>query len=141
MKTVEVHRAFQSRGKSAAGWCFLSALACRHLFSKHTQDINKMDFHRLTSNHAETIIFGKKFGIANAAGGSAGASVSTAVSFVDKYGSAMLPQALSYLVNVSPSQPAFVVITNKTASGFNVVLTPPAGVTLAAGTFDLCVLG
>ena len=61
-----------------------------------------MDFHRLTSNHGEPIVLGKKFGIANAACGSAGASVSTAVSFVDKYGSALLPAALSYLAHVSP---------------------------------------
>jgi hypothetical protein len=100
-----------------------------------------MDFHRLSSNHGEPIVLGKKFGTANAAGSGAGSAVSTSVSFVDKFGSALLPAALSYLVNVSASQPCFITVTNKTASGFNVVLTPPAGVTLAAGTFDLVVLG
>jgi hypothetical protein len=101
-----------------------------------------MEFHRLTSNHGEPIVFGKKFGTANAAGSGAGAAVSTSVSFVDKYGSALLPQSLSYIVNVSPSQPAFVTITNKLQSGFNVVLTPKdSSTTLAAGTFDLTVIG
>jgi hypothetical protein len=110
------------------------------LFSKK-QDY-QMDFHRICTNHAETIIFGKKFGIANAAGSGAGAAVSTAVTFVDKFGSALLPATLSYIVEVSPSQPAFVVITNKSPSGFNVVLTPKdSSTTLSAGTFDLCVLG
>jgi hypothetical protein len=119
-----------------------SSFQGRHLFSKHTQDITQMEFHRLTSNHGEPIVFGKKFAIANAAGSGAGAAVSTAVSFVDKYGSALLPAALSYLVNVSPSQPAFVTITNKTPSGFNVVLTPKdSSTTLSAGTFDLTVMG
>jgi hypothetical protein len=101
-----------------------------------------MDFHRLTSNHAETIIFGKKFGTANAAGSGAGSSVSTPVSFTDKFRSPLLPQALNYIVTVSPSQPAFVVITNKTTSGFTVVLTPKdSSTTLSAGSFDLVVLG
>jgi hypothetical protein len=44
------------------------------------------------------------------------------------------------LVHVTPSQPCFVTITNKTPSGFNVVLTPLSTVTLVAGTFDVTVI-
>jgi hypothetical protein len=66
---------------------------------------------------------------ANVAGGSAGASVTTAVS-------ANLPS--SYSVQVTAIQACFVSVTSKTSSGFNVVLTPTLGsVTLAAGTFDV----
>jgi hypothetical protein len=43
-------------------------------------------------------------------------------------------------VHVTPSQPCFVTITNKTPSGFNVVLTPLSTVTLVAGTFDVTVI-
>jgi hypothetical protein len=43
---------------------------------------------------------------------------------------------------VTPSQACFLAITNKTSSGFNVVLTPTAGsVTLQAGTIDVVVVG
>ena len=73
-------------------------------------------------------------GVANAAGGGAGAAVTTAVSF----GSQLPP---NYTVHVTPSQPAMVSVTGKTSTGFNVVLTPLATVTLSAGTFDVIVLG
>ncbi len=72
---------------------------------------------------------------ANAAGSGAGASVTTAVAFAPY----SLPPA--YSVQITPSQPALVSVTNKTSSGFNVVLTPlSSSTTLAAGTFDVLVV-
>jgi hypothetical protein len=82
----------------------------------------------------DRVIVGAQLAIANAAGGSAGATVTTAVSFPSG-----LPAA--YFVQVVPSQACFATVTSKTATGFNVVLTPTgSGVTLAAGTFDVMVL-
>jgi hypothetical protein len=82
-------------------------------------------------------------GIANA-GGSAGASVTTAVPLVDRYGTGLLPLGALYNVIVSPSQACYASVTTKTSSGFNVVLTPsaPGGVNaaIAAGTFDVTVV-
>jgi hypothetical protein len=49
--------------------------------------------------------------------------------------------ANGYAVNVTPSQPCFVSVTNKTASGFTVVLTPLSGQSIAAGTFSVSVHG
>jgi hypothetical protein len=87
-----------------------------------------------TLNNSDRVILGTKLAIANAAGGSAGASVSTAVSFPG------LPP--TFYVDVSPSQACFFVVTSKTTNGFTVVQTPTSGsVTLAAGTFDALVTG
>jgi hypothetical protein len=85
-------------------------------------------------NNYDRVIVGAQLAIANAAGGTAGAAVTTAVSFPSG-----LPSA--YYVDVSPSQASFWNVTSKTNTGFNVVLTPPSGVTLAAGTFDVLVVG
>ncbi len=77
-------------------------------------------------------ILGVLTGVANAAGGAAGAAVTTAVALPS---TANLPAA--YAVHISPGQDATWYITNKTATGFDVVLTPRlAANTLAAGTFD-----
>jgi hypothetical protein len=81
-------------------------------------------------------------GLSNAAGGSAGASVSTAVTatLTDQFGNGRLPN--SYAVVVSPSQACLVSIGSKTSSSFNVILTPsPATATLAVGSFDVIVIG
>jgi len=99
----------------------------------------KNSVHRLVDNQSMPIIIGSVFNVANAAGSGAGAAVTTAVCFTDRYGTGLLPP--SYSVHVTPSQAAFVTITDKTSSGFNVVLTPSAsGVTLAAGAFELTVV-
>ena len=82
----------------------------------------------------DKVIAGLQLGVANVAGGSNGAAVTTAVSFP----AGSLPP--NYLVHVTPSQAAMVSVTNKTSSGFNVVLTPLSTVTLAAGTFDVLVI-
>lgn len=93
--------------------------------------------HLLTDNQAMQAVVATQLAIPNAAGGSAGASVTTPVSF-----SSGLP--VNYFVTVTPSQACFATVTSKTSSGFAVVLTPasPGGVnaTLAAGTFDVAVL-
>jgi hypothetical protein len=85
-----------------------------------------------TFSRTDRVLLANLPAVANAAGGSAGAAVTTAVS-------ANLPAA--YTVQVTPSQACFVSVTSKTSSGFSVVLTPTLGsVTLAAGTFDVVVL-
>jgi hypothetical protein len=76
-------------------------------------------------------------GQANVAGGSAGASVTTAVSVPN----VALPAEYSVLVG-GLSQDATAYVTGRTASGFNVVLEPRlAANTLAAGTFDVLIVG
>lgn len=73
-----------------------------------------------------------KVGITNGAGGGAGAAVTVAVAFTG------LPAA--YGVLVAPNQDATAFVSSKTATGFNVTLTPRlAASTLASGTFDVFV--
>ena len=82
-------------------------------------------------------ILGVVLGTANAAGGSAGASVTTAVSLPT---TANLPA--NYAVMVDPGQDATWYVTNKTSNGFSVVLTPRLSTaTLAAGSFDCTIHG
>jgi hypothetical protein len=82
---------------------------------------------------------------ANVAGSGAGSSVTVnfGTAFQDQYGTGILPgDATSgqYAVGITPSQVCLTSVTNKTASGFNVVLTPsPSTATLVAGTFDVLV--
>lgn len=71
-------------------------------------------------------------GVATAAGGSAGASVTTAI--------AGLQLPATYAVQITPNQDAVPYVTSKTQSGFNVVLNPRlAANTLAAGTVDIAI--
>jgi hypothetical protein len=83
----------------------------------------------------------------NGAGGGAGQSVTVDMTntFKDGYGQPVLPgdsQTGEYSVSINPGQSATAYATNKTNAGFNVVLTPvPATATLAAGQFDVLVLG
>lgn len=89
-----------------------------------------------TPARQDRVIVGSLPGIANAAGGSAGAAVATPVSLP---ASASLPASYSVLVN--PGQDATWYVSSKTASGFTVTLTPRlAASTLAAGTFDVVVV-
>jgi hypothetical protein len=81
-------------------------------------------------------------GVANVAGGGDGDAVtitSLSAYFTDAYGTGLLPPV--YSVQVTPNQACSASVTNKTSSGFDVVLTPASGVTLAAGTFDVLVFG
>jgi hypothetical protein len=74
--------------------------------------------------------------------GTAGSNVtiSLASSFQDGFGVGTLPN--DYVVVVTPSAPAIPSVTGKTTSGFSVVLSPiTASATVAAGTFDVLVLG
>ena len=100
----------------------------------------KNSVHRLVDSQAMALTIARQFGVSNAAGGGAGQSVTTAVSFVDRYGAGLLPAA-NYVVLASPSQACAATVTGKTQSGFSVVLTPLAATTtLAVGTFDVAVL-
>jgi hypothetical protein len=91
--------------------------------------------HILTDNQAAQTYVATQLGIANGAGSGAGASVTVPVTF--PYPG--LPA--EYCVMVTPSQPCFFGVTNKTSNGFSVVLTPQDSLTtLSAGTFDIAVL-
>jgi len=71
--------------------------------------------------------------VATAAGGGAGASVTTPISGLQ------LPA--NYVVQVTPNQDAVPYVTSKTSGGFNVVLNPRlAANTLVAGTVDITIL-
>lgn len=79
----------------------------------------------------------------NSAGGGAGQSVtvSLATTFQDQFGNGVLPEN-GYCVSVTPNQSATAYVTGKTTSGFSVVLVPvPTTATLAAGQFDILVMG
>ena len=79
--------------------------------------------------------------IANAAGSGAGA-VTTAVSFPTPMAYPNGFPTSNYVVQITPNQFCVASVTGKTQAGFNVVLSPvPITATLAAGTFDICVLG
>lgn len=72
---------------------------------------------------------------ANLVGGGAGQSVVTAIS-----GLKGLPA--SYTVVVNPGQDATWFVSGKTSTGFNVTMYPRlAANTLAAGTFDVLIIG
>jgi hypothetical protein len=100
---------------------------------------------QITTNQAQKTVLVALAGVANAAGSGAGASVTVPIAFTDQYGTGLLPSGngtQNYSVQITPSQACLVAITNKTSSGFNVVLTPTSsGATLAVGTFDVVVVG
>lgn len=80
-------------------------------------------------------LLGAGIGVANAAGGGAGASVTVAVT-----GLKNLPANFGVLVQ--PGQDATWWITNKTATGFTINLSPRlAANTLASGTIDWFLFG
>jgi hypothetical protein len=84
--------------------------------------------------------------VPNAAGSGAGQPITVVISsFVDQYNNGLLPignGSQDYSVQVTPSQPCAVSISGKTTSGFTVTLTPiNSSTTLAAGTFDVTVVG
>lgn len=84
---------------------------------------------------ADRTILGVLPGVANAAGGAAGAAVTTPVALP---ATANLPS--NYAVLVNPGQDATWYVSGKTATGFNVTLTPRLSTaTLAAGTFDVVI--
>lgn len=90
-----------------------------------------------TNLWTDRLIVGVQANVANVSGAE-DTAVTTAVEFVD------LPANASnvgeYGVQVTPSQPCFVSVTDKTATGFNVVLTPISSTgSIAAGTFDVLV--
>jgi len=83
----------------------------------------------------DRLIVGQQRGVVNAAGGGAGQAVTTTVTFLGN-----LPT--SFQAMVDPHQDATWYTTNKTANTIDVVLTPRlAANTLAAGTFDITLIG
>ena len=101
-------------------------------FSIH--DIDLVD--GSTPTMQDRLIGGLQLAVANAAGGSAGASVTTAVGF----GSQLPP---NYSVFVDSDQSGVVgTVTARTSTGFNVVLSPIlTTTTVTAGTFNVLVVG
>lgn len=80
-------------------------------------------------------LLGAAFGVANAAGGGAGLSVTVAVT-----GLKGLPA--NYAVLVNPGQDATWWISGKTSTGFTINLSPRlAANTLASGTIDWLLVG
>jgi hypothetical protein len=79
---------------------------------------------------------GLQLAVANAAGGSAGASVTVAVSFAS-------PLPSNYVVFVDSGQVSVVgTVSARTSTGFTVTLTPLATtVTVAAGSFNVWIVG
>ena len=87
-----------------------------------------------TSDFTDREVVGVQYGVANVIGGSAGASVSTVVTFLE-------PLPASYGVWIGHHQDATAYITTPTLYGFTVVLNPLlAANTLAVGTFDVLVV-
>ena len=80
----------------------------------------------------DRVVLGSLIGVANAAGGGAGAAVTVAVTGLK------LPA--KYAVAVNPGQDATWFVSAKTATGFTVTLNPRlAANTLAAGTIDIVI--
>ncbi|MGN6085800.1 hypothetical protein [Trinickia sp.] len=89
-----------------------------------------------TPAHQDRAILGSIPGIANVAGGGAGAAVTTTVQLPT---SANLPANYGVLIN--PGQDATWFVSNKTFDSFQVTLTPRlAANTLAAGSFDAVIV-
>lgn len=83
---------------------------------------------------SDRLLLWQSYGIANAAGGSAGASVAVAVAVAGD----PLPSSGEYFVEVELDQDATYYITGKSASGFTVNLQPRlASETLAAGAINV----
>jgi hypothetical protein len=101
-------------------------------FSIH--DIDLVD--GSTPTMQDRLIGGLQLAVANAAGGSAGASVTVAVSFAS-------PLPSNYAVFVDSGQVNVVgTVSARTSTGFTVTLTPLVStVTVAAGSFNVSIVG
>jgi hypothetical protein len=76
--------------------------------------------------------------------GATNAAVTVSLSLKDVWNNGLLPGDNGvgrYTASVTPSQACFASVTNKTTNGFNVVLTPLSGNSIAAGTFDVLLHG
>jgi hypothetical protein len=103
-----------------------------------------MIVNRLVGAVGYTPVCASFFNVSNPAGESGGSAVTVSLGdtyFTDPYGTGLLPNDGYYSVLVTPSQNCPPSVSDKSTSGFTVTLTPPSGVTLAAGTFDCVVLG
>jgi hypothetical protein len=100
-----------------------------------------IDIHTLEladgSNQARSdrLFAGLQLSVANASG-AAGVAVTTAVAFV----AGALP--VNYAVFVDSGQAdVFATVSSKTITGFNVTLTPLSGAAVAAGSFNVFLVG
>jgi hypothetical protein len=85
-------------------------------------------------SRSDRLLAGLQLSVANASGATS-AAVTTAVAFV----AGSLPAA--YSVFVDAGQAVFATVTSKTINGFNVVLTPLSGAAVAAGSFNVLIVG
>jgi hypothetical protein len=82
------------------------------------------------------------YAAANVANAGGTGAITTAVSFPTTMAFPLGFPTNNYIVQVTPNQFCVASVTNKTQAGFNVVLSPVTITgTLAAGTFDLTVIG
>ena len=80
---------------------------------------------------SDRLIMGALFSITTAAGGGAGASVTTPVAFTE-------PLPANYMVFIDAGADAVGYISARTASGFNLVINPRlASATLGAGSVNI----
>jgi hypothetical protein len=82
--------------------------------------------------------------VSHVAAKSAGQSVSTVVKFIHPQfaGTGLLPEGLSWNVSVTPSQPCFATVSDRSSKGFTVTLHPRNDETaIAKGSFDATVVG
>lgn len=77
-----------------------------------------------------------KANVATPMGGGAGQAVTVSLVFSESN----LPADFSYAISAMPNQACSVSYANKAITGFDLVLTPASGVTLAAGTVDVDVI-
>jgi hypothetical protein len=113
-----------------------------------------LGINKLTGNQAAPVTLAAQADIAFGAGTGANATVTIPVAFVDgsivtsdrpgfqasKNG--QLPHRYSVNVTLAPGNAgASVAVTSKTSAGFDVVLTPASGQTIAASMFDIVVVG
>jgi hypothetical protein len=97
--------------------------------------------HTCTSNQAQVFVPAIYISGQNAAGTVAGAAVTTVVPLPTNLHVSFQAGSSGYGVVVTPNQNCSAAVINKTSTGFSVVLTPPSGVTLAAGSFDCLIVG
>jgi hypothetical protein len=91
---------------------------------------------QIVCGNGRTIFAASLFNVANPSGSGTSPVSVTISNLVDSLGNGMLPVDGRYGVVVSTSQACLTSISNKTASGFEITLTPVGGAAIQAGSFD-----
>lgn len=96
----------------------------------------------ITANNGEVMKTAFKYNVSNKEGSGPEDIVKTNVEFVwdqTKQSYPPLPSSGQYSVQVTPDQPCYVSVSNKTVRGFDVFLVPMLGKKIHAGAFDVTV--